>query len=296
MRINERRKRKKIVVITNLAGNIFLFLIKIFAGITTGSVSLIADSLNSFSDILYSLITFIAVRMSYKKPDEDHPFGHKRSETIAGLIIGILVAVIGIDIAKEGIMKLVFGSTIQFGLIAVIVLIITICTKLFLWLYTKKTAKKTKSTALIAISKDCFSDILISFTALIGVIGATNNYLFLDPLMALLISVYIIWNGGKIALENSNQLIGKAPAKKTIEEIKAKALEVEGVKGVHDIKAQFLGSSLHVEIHIVLDEKLSVREAHSIGKNVKYSVESMNEVDKVFVHIDPFFQKRLFLE
>ncbi|MBU2099797.1 MAG: cation diffusion facilitator family transporter [Candidatus Micrarchaeota archaeon] len=284
----EKTKEKKIVSLLNLAGNVFLFLIKIFIGFLTGSVALIADSLNSLSDIFSSSLALIAVKISDKKPDEGHPFGHQRIESIAGLIIGILVAVIGVETAKEGLMKLFFGNEIRFGLAALIVLAITIALKLFLAFYTKRIAEKTKSMALHAVSQDSRMDVLISITALIGVFGAVNGFPFLDPLMALVISVYIVWTGIKIALENSNLLIGKAPKKELIEEIKRKALEVEGVKGVHDVRAQHLGVLVQVEVHIELNEKLSVQQAHSIGKNVQYALEAMKEIDRAFIHLDPF--------
>jgi len=281
-------KEKKFVSVVNLAGNIFLFLIKIFIGLLTGSVALLADSFNSLSDIFSSLIALIAVKISGKKPDKCHPFGHNRAESIAGLAIGILIAVIGFEIAKEGVIKLVFGNQIQFGFIALIVLIITIALKLFLGFYNKKVGEKSKSMALLALSKDAFADVLISAAALIGIFGAINGFPFLDPLMALIISIYVLWNGIKIGLENSGQLMGKAPSKELIEKIEKKAMEIEGVKGVHDIKAQYLGVLVQAEIHIVVDERISVQKAHLIGKNVQYSVEAMEEIDRAFIHLDPF--------
>jgi len=282
------KEEKKFVSLVNLAGNIFLFLIKIFIGALTGSFALLADAVNSFSDIFSSTLTLITVRVSGKKPDEGHPFGHQRTESITGLIIGILVAVVGIELIKEGILKLVYGTEIRFGLIAVAVLAITIALKLVLAFYTKRTGEKTKSMALLAVSEDSKADVIISFTALIGVFAAVNGYYFLDPLMALVISVYIIYSGIRIARENSNQLIGKAPPKKVIEEIKRKAMEVKGVKNVHGIKAQYLGVSVQLEIHAVVDESISIQQAHSIGKNVQYALESMEEIDRAFVHVDPF--------
>lgn len=281
-------KEKKVVSLFNFSANIFLFLIKFFIGILTGSFALIADSLNSLSDVFSSFIAFFAVKMACEKPDDCHPFGHQRAESIAGLIIGILVVVIGVEVIKEGSLKLFFGSEIKLGLLALIVLFISIVIKLFLGFYSKKTGEKTKSMALTALSKDAFADVLISVAAGIGVIGAMNNYSFLDPLMALVISVYIIWSGIKIAMENSNQLIGKAPKKELIEKIKKKAMETKGVKGVHDIKAQYLGILVQVEIHVEVDESLSIQQAHSIGKNVQYGIESMEEIDRAFIHLDPF--------
>ncbi|PIN98245.1 MAG: hypothetical protein COT90_05220 [Candidatus Diapherotrites archaeon CG10_big_fil_rev_8_21_14_0_10_31_34] len=284
----ENEKEKKVVSIVNLAGNIFLFLIKIFIGMLTLSVALIADSLNSLTDIFSSLVAFIAVKISGKKPDEDHPFGHERAESIAGLIIGVLIVVIGFEILKEGIMKLLFGNEVRFGFIAIVVLLITIGLKLFLAYYNKRIAGKTKSMALDALSRDAFADVVTALTAAIGVFGAINGFPFLDPLMALVISVYIMWNGIKTILINTGQLMGKAPPKELIQRISNKAFEVKGVKGVHDIKAQYLGVLVQVEIHVVVDETISIQKAHLIGKNVQYSIESMEEIDRVFIHLDPF--------
>ncbi len=284
----KKNKEKKIISLLNLSGNVFLFLIKIFIGVLTGSFALIADSLNSLSDVFSSLIALISVKFSCKKPDNCHPFGHERIESITGLIIGIIVAVIGVELIKESIIKIILGNEIKSGFLAVIVLLITIIVKLVLAFFTKKSSDKTKSIALFAIAEDSKLDVLISFTALIGVIGAIKGYLILDPLMALIIAFFVIWNGIKIGIKSSNQLIGKAPSEKIIKKIKLKAIEVKGVKGVHHIKAQYLGSLVQVEIHIVINENLSIQQAHSIGKNVQYEIESMEEIDRVFIHLDPF--------
>ncbi len=281
-------QEKKFFTILNLAGNVFLFLIKIFIGLLTGSIALIADSLNSLSDMFSSSLGFVAVRIASKKADSGHPFGHERAESIAGIVIGVLVIVIGIEIAKEGLIKLIFGNEIQFGLLAVIVLLITIAVKTFLAFQNKRIGTKNKSMVFFAMAEDCKADVLISISALIGVVGAMNGFTFLDSLMALLISVYIIWNGTKIVLEGSNQLIGKAPSKKIIQEIKEQAMEIQGVKGVHDIKAQILGNKIQVEVHIILDESISIDKAHSIGKNVQYSIESIKDIERAFIHLDPF--------
>jgi cation diffusion facilitator family transporter len=284
----KKEKEKKLVSLANLSGNIFLFLIKVFIGLITGSFALIADSLNSLSDVLSSIITLVAVKVSHKKADECHPFGHQRVESIAGLIIGIIIILIGVELIKESFLKIILGNEIKFGFTAITVLLITIAVKLMLSFYTKKTGEKTKSMALIAMGEDSKTDVLISVTALIGVFGAMNNYNFLDPLMALIISVYIIASGIKIATQNSNQLIGKAPPTELIKKIERKAMEIEGVKGVHEIKAQYLGVVVQVELHVVVNENISIQKAHSIGKNVQYAIESMQEIDRAFIHLDPF--------
>ncbi|MBU0758498.1 MAG: cation diffusion facilitator family transporter, partial [Nanoarchaeota archaeon] len=257
-------------------------------GLISGSLALLADALNSFTDILASIGIGISVRVSAKKADENHPFGHHRAEPIAGFLVAIFMAILGIAIVREAIMGLIRQEKHSyFGIVPVIVLVVTICLKFFMSAYLKKVSKKINSPAIYASSVDCRNDVFISFIAIIGIIGTNFGLIILDDIAALIISIVIFYSAYKIAAENIDYLMGKTPSKVLVDRIRKKALSVMHVQGVNDLRAHYVGNYVQAEIHIEVDRKLSTEKSHMIGKQVQNKVEAMKDVDKAFVHIDP---------
>ena len=168
-----------------------------------------------------------------------------------------------------------------------IVMITTLILKLGMYRYAKRVGKRIKSTAILASATDHRNDVLISSAALIGVGGAYFGYVILDPLVALIIGVWIIYAGYKIGTVNLKFLIGEAPSEELMEKIKEIALGVDGVKGINEVRAHYVGVLLQVEIHIEVNRKLTIYRAHTIGKKVQNKLENLGIVDRAFVHIDP---------
>ena len=270
-----------------ILANAFLFVIKFTAGMLSGSLALISDALNSFSDTIYSIAIFIAVRLSNKNADEDHPFGHHRAEPVAGLIIAILAGIIGFEIVKEGIFGLMNPQQMEFTSLGVVVLLVSMGLKTGMWIYFKKIAKRINSPALQAAAIDSRNDILISFTALFGVVGPLFGIFSFDYYAGILIGLFIIWSGYDIGKENIDYLMGKAPSKEIVDEICKRACSVKGVMGFNDVRAHYVGNYLHVEVHIEVPKDMHTKTSHDIGKAVQKLVEDMPSVDKAFVHIDP---------
>jgi cation diffusion facilitator family transporter len=273
--------------IIGIAANSFLFVIKITVGLMFNSLAVISDAVNSFSDIIYSGAIYMAVKISAKKADKDHPFGHHRAEPVAALIVAILAGILGFQIVRAGIEGLFVLGVHIFSLWSVLVLLVCMSTKIGMWLYFRKIGRRINSPALLASSIDSRNDVLISFTALIGVFGAFVGYVRLDDIAAILIGLFIIWSGYKIGMENIDFLMGKSPSERTLGEVKKRALSIEGVLGLNDVRAHYVGSFIHVEVHIELDERMDTKRAHDIGKAVQRKIEEMRNVDKAFIHIDP---------
>ena len=282
------RKRTTLI---GIFSNSLLFILKIIIGIISGSIALISDAFNSLTDIIASIIVHISVKISSKSADKDHPFGHHRAEPIAGLIVAIFTGIVGFEIISKSFSSLLEGGIIIKGIAPMVVLGFTMVLKSWLYIYFRKVGRKTKSVAIIASSIDHRNDVLVSFAALIGVSGSYIGYKFFDPLAAIIIGIWVIKSGFSIAKDNLKFLMGECAPKELTDKIINKSLSIKNVKGVHGVKAHYVGTMLHVQVHISLSKNTALEKAHAIGKKVEKIVEKIPEVGKAFVHIDPFNAK-----
>ena len=281
------KKIAKRATLLGIFGNIFLFVIKIIVGFAFNSLALISDALNSFTDIIASFVVYISVKVGAKRADKKHPFGHQRAEPIAGLIVAILMGILGFEVINAAVSRLMSGEELIKGFLPVIVLVITMALKSGMYVYTVGVGRKLNSPAILASAVDHRNDILIGFSALVGVAGANLGYGFLDSGVAIIIGFWIIKAGYDIGVKNVKFLVGEAPDKELMGKIKKEAFSVKGVKGVHDTRAHYVGVMVQVEVHVSVDKKISIEKAHGIGKEVEKKVEGLAEIDEVFVHIDP---------
>ncbi len=280
-------KRNVQITIIGIAFNTFLFFIKLFGGILSNSLALLSDSFNSLTDIITALAIFFAVRISTKKADYDHPFGHHRAEPIAGLIVAILAAILGFEVIKNAFQGFFAPRALNINLLIFIIVIVSIVSKIYLYLLFKIEGKKSKSPALLASSIDYRNDILVSFSVLVGNLFGYIGYAIFDNIVALIIGGFIVYSGFKIGVENVDFLMGKVPGEEIIQRLKQKALTIEGVRELNDVKAHYLGNFIHAEIHIEVDKKLKTEKSHKIAKKVQNLLQKEEIVDYVFVHVDP---------
>jgi cation diffusion facilitator family transporter len=273
--------------ILGIVANAFLFSIKLTAGLMSGSLALLSDAANSFSDTIYSVAIFIAVRISGKKADRGHPFGHHRAEPVVGLLIAILAGILGFEIIKTGVIGIIDPSPMAFTLFGAIVLITTMIIKAAMWVYFKRIALRINSPAIHAASIDSRNDILLSFTALLGICGPLIGMASLDYYAGIAIGLFIIWSGYDIGKKNIDYLMGASPDEEILTKIRKRALSIKGVRGTNDIRAHYVGNYLHAEVHVEINKSLHADKAHDICKAVQHIVEAMSQVDKAFVHLDP---------
>ncbi len=273
--------------ILNIAGNTALFILKIAAGALSGSIALISDAINSLNDIVAAVATFICVKISNKQADSGHPFGHSRAEPIAGLIIAVLAGILGFEVIRASVERLLSKTAPEITAFSLAVPVITMAAKGSMAWHFKRVGRMFNSPALNATAIDSMMDVLIAVAALAGIAGAYMGYEYFDPLAGLVISLWIIYTGYKIGLENIAYLIGEAPPPLLMEAIKSAALAVKDVKAINTVRAHFVGNFIHVEIHVEVDKDLSTFDSHAIGKEVERSVEGVGSIEKTFVHIDP---------
>lgn len=267
--------------------NIFLFIIKSVVGVISNSIAVISDAINSLTDIISSATIMYSVKVSLKKPDEDHQFGHNAAQPIAVFLIALFTAIAGVEVIKESINRIINPYPTNISYAVYVVLLATIIIKLLLMRYQSKIGKKYKSPGLKASAIDSLTDVLASSLSIIGVIGVEFGLRYIDGIAGILIALFILKSGYQIAKENVDYLMGKAADDDLILEIANAALKIKGVEGINDLKSHYVGNKFHVEIHIEVDKNSSTEESHDIGVEVQKRITALPDISKVFVHIDP---------
>lgn len=271
-----------------LLGNLVLVLAKGAVWYTSGSLAVGSEAVNSLTDVAYSLFVLGGLYLTTQPPDPEHPHGHERVEPFVSLFIalGILVAG-GVILYSAGNALLSGDITVADGPAAVLVLLFAIGLKLLLYRYCLRVGRESSSPALIAAATDNRNDVLAASAALLGVVGAQAGYPVLDPAAAILVGIAICYTGYEIVRDNFNYLVGAAPPDELREEIVRRALSHPDVEGVHDVITHYVGPEIDVSMHIEVEGDHTLREAHDIETEIVESIRAIDEVDDVFVHVDP---------
>lgn len=292
------RKNRKAIIIATWVGiivNGLLTLIKAIGGILSGSRALIADALHSASDIIGSIVILFAVKIANKPPDKEHPYGHGKAETIASIIVALLLIVVGVEISLSSI-KVFFGTMPDApGKLALIIIIISIIIKEILFHYKYRLGKKYNSSALITEAWHHRSDSLSSFAALIGIsaaiIGKHYGLTFLiygDAIAGLIVSLIVIRVGYFLAKESANIALEQVLDKEETEKYITTVQSVDGVIDVDEVLARTHGSYIIIDLKIAVDSTITVKEGHTIAQSTKIKLmETHSEIEDVLVHINP---------
>ncbi|MGK9475586.1 cation diffusion facilitator family transporter [Melioribacter sp. OK-6-Me] len=267
--------------------NIFLFLIKAIVGILSNSIAVISEALNSFTDILVSIGIKIAVKISKDKPDSKHQFGHNAAQPIAAFILAVFAFVVGINIVEESIKRLIKPHPINPIPEVYIVLLVTIITKIILSRYQISICKKYKSPAIKAASIDSINDVLASSIALVGFWGSVYNLEYFDGIAGIMVAMFIFKSGYEVGRENIDYLMGRSAPAEFDSQLRNITMQIHGVKGINELRSHFVGDKYHIEIHIEVDKDIPTSISHDIGNKVRQSLEELDEIQKVFVHVDP---------
>ena len=267
--------------------NLLLFILKATVGIISNSIAVISEAVNSLTDIISSLGIKYAVKVSTKKPDDDHQFGHNAAQPIAAFFVAVFAFVAGINIVEESIKRIINPGELTIHWAVYAALTTTMFVKVILSRYQKAIGKKYNSPAMNAAGVDSLNDVLASGIALIGIICVTLGYQFVDGIAGILVAMFIFKTGWEVAKENIDYLMGKSADEKLIIDIANRALSIEGVEGFNDLRSHYVGDKFHIEIHIEVKQDVITKHSHDIGKQVKYAIEEINEIQQVFVHIDP---------
>lgn len=259
---------------------------KFIAGYLSGSVSIIADAANNLSDASSSIISLMGFKLSEKSADDEHPYGHARYEYLSGLIIAFLVLLIGFELLKSGIGKIVSPSPVEFSWVSVGVLIASILVKLWMMVFNQSMGKRINSHALKATAIDSRNDCISTLAVLIAAVISHLTQFELDGIIAVLVAVFILYSGISLIREAMSPLLGKAPSPEMTEDIRRKILSYEGVLGTHDLMVHDYGPGrLFASVHVEMAAENDVMESHDVIDNIERDF--LRNGLNLVVHFDP---------
>ena len=284
----ERYRASRRVTITSVGTNLTLTIAQIIIGIIGHSQALVADAIHTLSDLVGDFMVLFALAHGRKAADEEHPYGHARIETAVTMLLGIILFTVGIGIAvRAGINLATATAFVTPAPLTLWTAIFTLAAKEGLYHYTMRTAKRFDSNMLRASAWHHRSDALSSFIVAAGIGGALAGFAYLDSVAAIVIAVMIVKVGVELAWQAGKELVDTGLAPVDIEAIRQKILSVSGVKALHLLRTRRVGGQALADVHIIVDDKISVSEGHQISETVRMKLIGENApLSDVMVHID----------
>ena len=278
------------VSVISIILNCLLTLIKFISGVISKSSAMISDSVHSLSDVLSTFVVIIGVKISNKKADSDHPYGHERIECVSAIILSGMLFIIGALIGINGIKNVTNSSNLVMpGILALIASIISIISKEAMSQYTIRVSKKINSAALKADAWHHRSDALSSIGSFIGILGSRLGFKIFDPLASVIISLCIIKVSIDIFKDAIDKMVDKSCDKEVIDKVISVIEKNESVKNIDDIKTRQFGNKAYVDVEISVDENLLLKDAHKVAEEIHNSVENeINIVKHCMVHVNPY--------
>ncbi len=286
-RVKTRESAGKIASIVGILLNICLSVGKIVIGLVFGFISVLADGLNNLSDSGSSVVSLISFKLSSKPADKKHPYGHERIEYISSMIVAFVILIIAFELAKESVAKIVAPEALDFSFLVVAVLVVSILVKLFMYVYYMRLAKKIDSDILKATAIDSASDCISTSAVLVSVVIGKIFNINIDGYISILVAILVAWSGIKILKESSSKLIGQAPDKQLIDEIKTRILAHDEVLGFHDLNVYCYGPNKYfASVHIELDANIDVLISHEIVDDIEREFAAETNI-LLTGHLDP---------
>lgn len=284
---NVRTSVGKLSGIVGIFNNLFLFVIKFVIGTIVHSVSIQADGVNNLTDAGSNIISILSFHLANKPADKDHPFGHERTETIASLFVGILILVLGFETAKESISKVIHPGSIDFRIVSVIILIISIIVKFWMYTYNKKLSKTYDSSLLEATALDSISDVCGTTAVLVSTLLSPVLHFNLDGYMGIVVSGIILYGAYGLLRDMINSLIGEAPDPELVHNIVDRIMAHPAILGVHDMMLHNYGpNKIFASAHVEVDSSKDIFETHDHIDNIEREVKENMNIDLV-LHMDP---------
>lgn len=276
--------------------NVFQTLIKITFGILGQSAALIADGIHSLSDLLSDLLVIIAVKLGSREADHEHPYGHRRFETIATVILGVSLVIIGAGITWSVMNRMAHPEQLPVpNFIGMGIAAFSIIINEGLYQYTKRIARKTRSKLLLANAWHQRSDAISSIVVLFGIGAVMLGYPLADAIAAIVVALMVAKIGLNLVLDSIKELVDTSLPPKLVAEIRKAIMCIDGVEGIHLLRTRQMGEDALIDAHIIVDPRITVSEGHSIGDTVRDELISrFDDIMDVLVHVDPEDDEALF--
>ena len=267
--------------------NLLLFAVKFFAGSVSGSIAITADAFNNLSDAGSSLVTLLGFRLAGRKPDPEHPFGHGRMEYISGLVVSGLILLMGVELGKSSLEKILHPEEVTSSVPVLAILAISIGVKLYMFYYNRAVGKKIHSTAMGATAMDSLSDAVSPAAVLVATLVGQFTGLMIDGWVGLVVAGFILFSGVKSARETISPLLGQPPEKEFVDRIQAIVLSHPEILGLHDLVVHDYGPGrVMVSLHAEVPAHGDLLELHDVVDNIEMDLSRQLNCQAV-IHMDP---------
>lgn len=282
-----RRACGSVVAMIGIVTNLFLGFIKLLAGILSGALSITADAVNNISDAGSQIVSLISFRISAKPADRDHPFGHARIEYVASMIVSFFVLLVGFELFRESFGKIFAPQSHNYSILVIVILVVSILLKVWLFVFGRRSAKKLKSDVIRATAADSLSDAGATLAVLVSALIAKFTGVNTDAYMGMAVAVIIFIAGIKILNDTKNSILGSAPDPEVVESIAALTGEYPEVVGIHDLVVHNYGPGNTIaSFHAEVDGKVDVFITHDVIDTLEKRLYTELGV-RATVHMDP---------
>lgn len=277
--------------IVGILCNVCLFLVKFVVGLLVNSVSVTADAFNNLSDAASSVISFVGVKMAGKPADKEHPFGHGRIEYIAALIVSFLVLEVGFTFLKDSISKIRHPEMLNFQLVSVVILILSIGVKLWLGIFNRQLGKRIDSKVMMAVFADSMGDVITTSVAILSLVIFRLTGINIDGIVGIGVALVVMWAGVGIARDTLEPLIGEAIDPEEYDKVKRFVERYDGIEGTHDLIIHNYGPNQSmVSIHAEVPNDVNIENAHELIDRIERdAVEELGIL--LVIHMDPIEMK-----
>ena len=287
--------REKYGVLCGAVGiflNVLLFLGKFFAGLLSGAISITADAFNNLSDAGSSFISMIGFKLSGRKPDPDHPFGHGRMEYLTSLVIAAAVVAVGFELLRSSVEKVMHPERVTFSFLALLVLVLSMLVKIGMGVMNRKLGTKLSSSIMLATSKDSFSDVFATLATTIALVMSAFSDLPMDGIMGIVVSVMIMLSGFGIVKDTVDQLLGQPADEELVAKIRELVMENMFCHGMHDLIIHSYGpGNLIGSVHVEVDCHENIMEIHDAIDELERNIYDELQVHMT-IHMDPITMMR----
>lgn len=276
----------KKVSILGITANLFLFIIKIVIGVSSRSQGLLADAINSGTDVFNSAMTYVGNKLASKPKDKEHPYGHGKVEYVFSMIISLCMILLSFRILQNSVTAILIKQTVIFSMYLIVVCVITIVVKLCLFFYTTKIGKQHENLLITAASEDHRNDVFLTSATLIGIICSKYGLYLVDGIVGILISIWISYVAIKIFLSAYNVLID-TDINDSLKEKITNVIDRCNCCAVDSIISKPVGVNYILLIEISVDENITLEEGHEIAEEIKDEVCKIEKIVDAIVHVNP---------
>ncbi len=277
--------------LVGIIGNVFLSAFKFIAGIMGNSSAMVSDAVHSLSDVFATFIAFLGIRFGRREADASHPYGHERIESLAAIVLGLILLVTGVGIGWVGLEKILAGNYESLpipGMIALVAAIVSIAVKEGMFWYTRHWARAIRSSAFEADAWHHRSDAMSSIGALVGVGGSMLGYPVLDPIASVVICLFILKQGISIIYDALKKMLDTSCGEQFEKEVRQLVDAENQVERIDMLRTRMFGDKVYIDMEIAIDGSMQLTDAHAIAERVHDDIEhAFPEVKHVMIHVNP---------